>query len=78
MLDIFRELNCKSDLKNFKNIIIHAGTNDIDNGTPTNEIVESMEAILTLLLVAPMANVFVSAICSRFDKSYDTEIRHLN
>ena len=79
MLDIFRELNCISDLKNFKNIIIHAGTNDIDNGTPTNEIVESMEAILTLLLVeAPMADVFVSAICPRVDKSFDTEIRHLN
>ena len=79
MLDIFRELNCTSDLKNFKNIIIHAGTNEIDNGTPRNEIVESMEAILTLLLVeAPMADVFVSAICPRVDKSFDTEIHHLN
>ena len=79
MLDIFRELNCKSDLKNFEKIIIHAGTIDIDNGTPTNEIVESMEAILTLLLVeAPMADVFLSAICLHVDKSFDTEIRHLN
>lgn len=77
--DIFRELEKRKDLDTFKNIIIHAGTNDISRNVAVEECVASMEAIITLVMVtAPTASVFISGICPRTKTPASNQIEIMN
>ncbi len=80
--DVFRELNLQTDLKRFKDIVIHAGTNDVDSENPIDEITGSMEAIITLIMVeAPMSHIHLSAVCPRTrskNSNHSAEIGLLN
>ena len=60
------------ELSNFKNIIVHSGTNDVSNGTNIQAVADSMEAIVTKVMIkSPTSNVYnISAICPR---SYKTK-----
>ena len=78
--DIFKELNGRGDdLKLYKNIIIHAGTNDISKNIPLNESIASMEAIVTLLMIkAPTAKIHISAVCPRIKDQVQHKVETLN
>ena len=78
--DIFKELNGRGDdLKLYKNIVIHAGTNDISKNIPLNESIASMEAIVTLLMIkAPTAKIHISAVCPRIKDQVQHKVETLN
>lgn len=79
MTDVFIELHNRTDLATYRNIIIHAGTNDVSSDTPPCDITTSLEAIITLLMVeAPLAYVYISAVCPRDDKRLNHHIMELN
>ena len=64
--DVFKELNGRKDLASFKDIVIHAGTNDITKNIALDDTISAMEASITLIMVkAPTARVFISAVCPR-------------
>ena len=64
--DVFKELNGRKDLASFKDIVIHAGTNDISKNIALDDTISAMEASITLIMVeAPTARVFISAVCPR-------------
>lgn len=79
MLDIFKELNCRTDLNTFKDIIIHCGTNDLSSRTPSNEVMSSLEAaIISIQLVAPATKVHISAMCPRDNMELNLDIQEMN
>ena len=62
------------NLSNYKNIIVHCGTNDVSNGTNMQAVADSMEAIVTKVMVkSPTSNVYISAICPRSCKTKKAE-----
>ena len=64
--DVFRELNGREDLATFKDIVIHAGTNDISKNIALDDTMSAMEASITLIMFkAPTTRVFISAVCPR-------------
>ena len=73
--DICDEINKMSDeLSNFKNIIVHCGTNDVSKGTSIQAVADSMEAIVTKVMVkSPTSNVYISAICPRSCKTSEAK-----
>ena len=73
--DICDEINEMSDeLSNFENIIVHSGTNDVSNGTNIQAVADSMEAIVTKVMVkSPTSNVYISAICPRSCKTKEVK-----
>ena len=64
--DVFRELNGREDLATFKDIVIHAGTNDTSKNIALDDTMSAMEASITLIMFkAPTTRVFISAVCPR-------------
>ena len=63
--DVFKELNGRKYIwPLFKDIVIHAGTNDISENIALDDTISAMEASITLtMLKAPTARVFISAVC---------------
>ncbi len=77
--DVFQALNGRSDLNSYKNIVIHAGTNDISKNIPLDDTIESMEASITLIMVkAPTTQVHISAVCPRTKGSVQHKVDTLN
>lgn len=75
----FKELEKRHDLDSFKNVIIHAGTNDISRNINVDETLASMEAIITLIMVeAPTATVFISGVCPRTKDQRQDGVEILN
>ncbi len=76
---VYKDLEKRQDLHAFKNIIIHAGTNDISRNVNVEETLSSMEAIITLILLkAPTATVFISAVCPRTKDQLSDNVDTLN
>ncbi len=76
---IYKELEKRKDLNTFKNIIIHAGTNDISRNVNMDETLSSMEAIITLILLkAHTATVFISGVCPRTKDLMSDKVEILN
>ena len=73
--DISQEINKMSDeLSTFKNIIVHSGTNDVSKGTNIQTMTDTMEAIITSVMVkSPTSEVHISAICPRSCKTKEAE-----
>ena len=79
MLEIFKELNCRSDLNTFKDIIIHCGTNDISSGTPLPDVLSTLEASITFIQVeAPATKVHISSLCPRTNPVLNAAITEMN
>lgn len=77
--DIFKELEGHKDLASYKDIIIHAGTNDISRNVPITDTISSMEAIATLIMIkAPTANIHISAVCPRTKGHNQHKVETLN
>ena len=77
--DVFKELNKRGDLSSFKDIIIHAGTNDISKNISLDESVASMEAAITLIMLkSPTASIHISSVCPRIKDSVQHKIDTLN
>ena len=76
---VYKELEKRKDLETFKNVVIHAGTNDVSQDIAVEETVSSMEAIITLIMVkAPTAKVFVSGLCPRTKGQVNDKVETLN
>lgn len=69
--DINDEINSMSDeLSTYGNIIVHSGTNDVSRGTGIQAVTETMEAIVTNIMVnSPTSTIHISAICPRSSKT---------
>lgn len=79
MTDIFTELHSCNELPLYRDIVIHAGTNDISRKIPLHDTILSLEAVITLIMVeAPLAHVYISAVCPRTDESLNQDIIVLN
>lgn len=79
VLDILQELNCCDDVSMYRNIVIHCGTNDVSNKTPTKSITECMEAAITFIQVtSPSTKIHISAICPRDNKKLNQEVDSVN
>lgn len=77
--DVYKELNQRNDLSTFSDIVIHAGTNDVTKNIAIDDSVNSMEAIITSIMVkAPTANVYVSAVCPRTKGQVQHKVETLN
>ena len=77
--DVYTELNQRNDLSTFSDILIHAGTNDVSKNIAIDDSVNSMEAIITLIMVkAPSAKVYVSAVCPRTKGQVQHKVDTLN
>ena len=77
--DIVNELNKRDDIPSFRNIIIHCGTNDVSSGADTKDIVDTMEAAVTSIMIASSGtSVVISAVCPRDDPELMPQIDSLN
>ncbi len=77
--DVYNELNQRKDLSTFSDILIHAGTNDISKNIAIDDSVNSMEAIITLIMVkAPTAKINISAVCPRTKGQVQHKVETLN
>ncbi len=57
------------DLSLYKNLIIHAGTNNVGRRDVTTKIVQDMEEVVTnVQIAAPNCAIFISGICPRPDR----------
>jgi hypothetical protein len=76
---VFEELNGRNDLKSYKDIVIHAGTNDISKNIALDDTISSMEASITLIMLkAPTARIHISAVCPRTKGQLQHTIDTLN
>ena len=67
------------DISTFKDIIIHAGTNDISKNISLDESVASMEATITLIMLKPpTASIHISSVCPRTKDNVQHKIDTLN
>ena len=63
----------------YKNLIIHAGTNNLSQGTGSTEsILEEMEKLVTNIQIkAPQCSIFISGLCPRPDRHEFAQIQTL-
>jgi len=78
-MDVFREVNCRTDLKSFRDVVIHCGTNDLSSKVPITDIVSTLEATVTFIQVeSPTTRVHISAVCPRDSLHLSPDIQELN
>ena len=77
--NVFDHLNSRKDLHIYKDIVIHAGTNDVAKNIALDETLLAMEASITWLMrKAPTARVHISAVCPRTKDQLQHKIDTLN
>ena len=77
--NVFDHLNSRKDLHIYKDIVIHAGTNDVAKNIALDKTLLAMEASITWLMrKAPTARVHVSAVCPRTKDQLQHKIDTLN